>query len=98
MKFERANPDCKFEIPDKITVRQQLAYYSTAAGLPDKKMFERTWEAAKDLTRTWDCPLFPDYEKSLDEETDPKIAEILVWAGQQVRQYINSLDVIPKNS
>ena len=98
MEFKRVNPDCVFTVPDRITVRQQLAYYSTAAGLPDKKMFERTWEAAVDLVTDWECVLFPDYKQSLDEVTSPKIAEIIVWAGQQVRTHINSLDAIPKNS
>ena len=97
MEFKRVNPDCTFSIPDKITVRQQLAFYSVAAGNPDKTMFERIWKASKELIEAWNCSVFPDYEQDLDKETDPVIAQIVVWAGQQVRQYINSLELVPKN-
>lgn len=96
MKFEREN--CNFEIPDRPTVRQQILYFGAATGLERIDSMLRYWEGAKQLIQKWECEVMPDYKISLDELTDPTQAQIVMWAGLQVVQYMNGLDDIPKNS
>lgn len=97
MDFEREKPKCKFSIPDRITVRQQLEYYSLAGGVVGREMLFRYWEGARALITIWDCELIPDKDVSLDDITDPEQTQLVIWAGLQVRTYMNMLDSIPKN-
>ena len=94
MEFTRQNPSARFVVPDKITVRQQLAYFS--AGM-DAPVLERYWQAAVPLISEWECPIFPDNKASLDDATNPQVTAILVWAGLQVKRHIDSMDDVPKN-
>lgn len=98
MKFEREQPKCSFTVPDRPTVRQQLEYLSLAGGAAGRKMLERYWEGAVALIQTWDCEIFPDWRVALDDVDNPDIVDVLVWAGLKVRNHINSLDNVPKNS
>ena len=99
MEFKREKPDCEFVLPDKVTVRQQLAYYSAASTIEPEKFLERSWEAAKQIIvpLSWKCEV-TKMDANLDEITDPQAAEIILWAGLKVRDYINGLESIPKNS
>lgn len=98
MDFERANPDCKFSVPDKVTVRQQLAYYSETAAASGSDIFERYWQGAKALITSWQCEIMPDHKIDLATVTNPKIAELVVWAGVSVKNYLDTLEELPKNS
>lgn len=97
MVFERENPRCRFTIPERPTVRQQLEYYSLAGGLSVADMLMRYWNGAKALILEWQCEELPDYKADLDSITSAKAAEVVIWAGMQVRNYMVSLDELPKN-
>lgn len=97
MEFAREEPvKVRFVIPDKITVRLQMAYYSEATGVIRQNHFERLWYGARAIMQEWECELF-DKNINLDEVDDPRITEIIVWASAQVKVYINNLEAIPKN-
>ncbi len=98
--FQRENDQipCKFTLPDKITVKQQLEYFSVAGGLAGNEYWFRLWEAAKLFIQDWEFELMPDFGIDLDTVTDPRISSAVVWAGMQVSAHINSLQTIPKNS
>jgi hypothetical protein len=98
MEFQREKPDCKFEVPEKITVRMQLAYYSAASSIEQDKLLERSWEAAKQIIipASWRCELVK-LDSDLDELTDPQATDIILWAGMRVRDCMNELERIPKN-
>jgi hypothetical protein len=87
----------RFTVPDKITVRQQLAYFSTIAGIDQSERFERRWESAKTMIEEWECELIPDKDVSLDEMYSLDQTNILIWVGNQVVNYLNSLEETPKN-
>ena len=97
MEFENKKLKTRFTVPDTITVRQQLAYLSEAANITQSKMMEQTWKAATLLIETWESPHLPDYKLSLDEATDPKATDVIIWAALEVKKYINDLDKLPKN-
>jgi hypothetical protein len=95
MEFNHADPPARFSVPDKITIRQQMAYFS--AGI-DAPVLERLWIAAIPLISDWQCEIFPDHKASLDEATDPRITQVLSWAGLRVKQHIDAMGLIEKNS
>ena len=76
MLFERTNPDCKFTVPDKITVRMQMAYFSMATIERNPEMWERMWNATRELIQDWTCPLMANKDMDLDEITNPQITQI----------------------
>lgn len=94
MLFEKDG--IKFIIPDRPTVRQQLAYISATTGTDPEQHLERLWNGAKTLIESWECDLFK-VDVNLDNVSNPKIAELILWASIQVRSYINKLEDIPKN-
>lgn len=94
---ERTNPEVSFDLPDTITVRQQLAYFGAAASIPGtKEMFLRYWDGAKQLIRNWKCDLFP-LDGDLDNVSDPLVTQAVVWASMEVKRRMDSLDELPKN-
>lgn len=96
MEFTRELPvKVRFTVSDKITVRQQMAYLSDATST-NRPHIERLWLGATALIQEWECELFRK-DVDLDEVTDPRITEIMVWVALQVRNHINGLDEIPKN-
>lgn len=97
-EFKRVDPDCSFTLPETITVREQLAYYSIAGGTKGRDLWERQWEASKPLIGDWACALLPDKDTDLGEVTNPQIPLVLVWAVQQVAEYISGLEALEKNS
>lgn len=99
MEFRNEKPKCVFAVPEKITVRQQLAYYS-AAGTVDKNMIlENSWSAAKQIIvpQSWKCEVMPDINASLEELTSPLATEVILWAGAKVREYLSDFENLPKN-
>ena len=96
MEFTRQNPSARFVVPDKITVRQQLEYFSEAR-VPNRPVFERLWLGALPLIQDWQCEILPDQNVNLDDITNPHITEVIVWAGVLVKQHIDALDYTEKN-
>ena len=100
MEFKKEEPECTFAVPEKVTVRQQLAYISASSSVDQSQFLEKTWEAAKAIIipQSWRCPIMPELGADLDTLTDPKIADLILWVGMQVREHMNSLESVPKNS
>lgn len=98
--FERENvlPPCKFTVPDRITVKQQLEYFSVAGGLAGNEYWFRLWEAAKLFIQNWEFELMPDLNADLDTLSDPRVSQAIVWAGMRVSAHIDSLQAVSKNS
>lgn len=98
MNFDNDKLGVHFTLPDKVTVRDQLAYFSNAGLAHGKQLFERFWLGAVSIIQNWKCDLIPDIEKfDLDAATDPNITNIVIWVGMRVKEHMDSLDDIPKN-
>ena len=99
MEFTKEKPDCTFALPDKITVRQQLAYFSASSSVDQAQFLERSWEGAKAIIipQSWKCAIMPDMNANLDDLTDPAVADVILWAGMRVREHMNGLEALPKN-
>jgi len=97
MEFKRENPSCTFSVPDKITVRMQMAYFSQASIRPTADLWERLWMSAKPLIEDWQCEIMPDKNTDLETLTDPQITNVIIWASAQVQGYMDGLGTVPKN-
>lgn len=86
-----------FTIPDRPTVRQQMAYFSETARSVDRQHMERLWVAAQSLITNWKSEILSDIDANLDTIDNPKVTDVIIWASLQVKNHINSLDETPKN-
>lgn len=100
MEYKNERLGVTFSVPDKPTVRQQMAYYGAYGYSPvDKDRPVRMWEAALELIEAWECENIPDPKAlDLDTETSPTAASVAIWAGSTVFVYMSDLDDVPKNS
>jgi len=96
--IERENPTCKFIIPARPTVRQQMEYFSATAGAAGSQLITRYWLGARILISDWQCEALPKNDVDLDEIDNPEQTELLVWAAMQVKMFMDRLENIPKNS
>lgn len=97
MEFKRENPNCSFTVPDRITVRMQMTYFSQASIRPSADLWERLWSAALPLIENWQCELAPDKNINLDEVTDVNVTNVIIWASSQVQRYMDGLGTVSKN-
>ena len=94
-EFTNKKLGVSFRVPDKPTVRQQLAYFSEAGMASGRKMFERLWLGALTLIEDWKCDFFQSGAE-LDDVTDPRATEAILWASMRVQAHMNALDDVPK--
>jgi hypothetical protein len=98
-EFKNDKLGISFKVPDRPTVRQQLAYFSEAGAAAGREMFARLWLGALTLVADWKCEFMPKPEKvDIDEATDPRVTEAILWAGIRVERHMNSLEELPKVS
>ena len=93
--FERE--DCKFSIPARPTVRQQMEYFSATAGAVGSQMLYRYWAGALTLIQSWNCEGMPNQKVNLDEISNPDQTAVIVWAALQVKSYMDTLENVSKN-
>ncbi len=97
MEFKRDEPvSVRFTIPDRPTVRQQMAYYSEATGVTNRAHLERLWLGARSLIQEWECELFK-HDVDLDSVDDPRIMDVMLWVAIRVRDHLNQMGELPKN-
>ncbi len=97
MEYKNDRLSARFVVPDKITVRQQLAFFSMATSVLSPDLVEKLWNAARVLITEWECPALPDMNTDLNECFDPQATDVIIWAALEVKAHINNLETIPKN-
>src|SRR3990172_11722839 len=98
MEYKNDHPKVRFTVPDKPTVRQQLEYLGEATTIGGKDLFLALWRSALILIEDWECKLIPDPHKlGLEKANDLKVTEVITWTGMRVREFVNSLNEVPKN-
>lgn len=98
MEFKNEKLETSFTLPERITVRMQMAYFSEAALAFGEELFFRLWRAARTMITDWQSELVPSLgELNLDEADDPRIADLVMWAAMEVKKHMDTLDKIPKN-
>jgi hypothetical protein len=95
-EFENKDGQARFTVPERPSVRQQMAYTDAMFRGGDGPL--AWWFGARELIQDWDCKLVPKLENlDLDKVDDPKITDLLIWAGLQVKLHMAALDSVPKN-
>lgn len=88
-----------FELPDRVTVRQQLAYRGQVALATSEDTFAVHWKAVLPLLENWQCEKAPDPKAvNLDEETDVDVADVVTWTANMAAGHMLALRSTPKNS
>lgn len=95
-EFKNEKLGVRLVIPDRPTVRQQLAYFSEAGLAQGRELFERYWLAARALITEWECEACA-LDVDIDKADEPRIASVVLWAGMQVKIHMDALERIPKN-
>ncbi len=99
MKFENKELKVTFEIPDVITVRQQLKYMSYVRFTLGEEHYLALWEGAKLLMTEWECESIPKLAKyDLDKAEDFADTHIIIWVGNQVSAHVFELTSEKKTS
>lgn len=99
MRYERDEGATGFDLPDRITVRQQLAFRSRLAMRNDGGAYGRYWDAAPLLVSNWQCALIPDMAGvDLDTAVDPRLTEIIIWVADTIANHIAEMETPAKNS
>lgn len=96
-QFENETLGARFTVPDAITVRQQLAYFSARQAGAGADTFETHWRAAIPLLKDWQCEWLPDPAVDLGSLTDPRAAKAILWATARVASHLATLEAVPKN-
>lgn len=92
MKFDHPEYEASFELSDKWTVREALAYDSETEASPHGT-YIRLWDAVRAVIdpEKWHCEVPLDL--SLDDAPDEKTLDIIKWAGlagYSARQAMNA--------
>ena len=97
MKFENKELGLKFEIEEVIAVPIQMGYWALIEDLGFGAKYLRYWIGARMLIKEWEFKPFPDHNGDFAELTDPAITAALMWAGNEVFEYVEGLTA-PKNA
>ena len=97
MEYKNESLGVSFSVPDTVTVRQQLAYYSEAAMAFGEDLFPRLWAGARTLIRDWQCEAVP-LNVDIDADTNPKAGPVMIWASLRVKEHVDKLGNVEKNS
>jgi hypothetical protein len=96
MKFANEELKTTFEVPDRPTVRQQLAYYAARSDY-DTNRLESGWYGARALMQNWQSEIMPDMMTDLESLTNPSQTRLILWAGVEVFKFFMALEDMPKN-
>lgn len=98
-KYENEALGVAFELPDKITVRQQLRFRSAIAFSGESGVYERYWTGALQLMTDWTCERWPDARAiDLDGDDDPAVVDLIQYVGNVTAVHMLELRSVPKNS
>ena len=98
MRYQNDELGTSFEIGDRFTVRQQLAFRSEMAASPDESAFARYWTAALTVIEGWSSEVIPDAAAlDMDASDDPRVADVVMWTANTVAGHMRRLETPPKN-
>lgn len=98
-EFVNEKLGARFSVPDRLTVREQLRYFSVREVADMGDVYEANWRACLPLVQGWQCAALPD-PQALDLETsdDPQAARVMMWVANTVAGHVRRLGEVPKAS
>ncbi len=95
--YEDEESGASFDIADKFTVREQLAFRSRLNEQVGESAYVRYWLAGQTVMQNWLCELVPDPATlDLDASDDIRVANIVQWAANTVAGHMNRMETPPK--
>lgn len=95
--YENEALGVSFDVADRITVREQLAFRQAIFNKNAESTYERYWAGAVKVLKEWQCELVPDPTAlDLDEADDARIADIVQWTANIVAGHMAELRTPPK--
>lgn len=96
--FENEELGVSFDIPDRFTIREQLAFRGRINDQPSESAFVRYWLAAQGVIQNWQSADVPDMAAlDLDAGDSARMADIVVWTANTVAVHMSGLEATPKN-
>lgn len=98
--YENEALGISFEVPDRFTVREQLAFRAAVAEARGESSYVRYWTAAQAVAviQEWVCELVPDPAAlDLDAAEDSRVADVVQWTANTVAGHMLKLETPPKN-
>lgn len=97
--YENEALGVSFDVADRITVRQQLAFRSDLSRRDEGGLFARYWKAAPAIVTNWQCALILDMTGvDLDAVDDPRVTDVIVWTADTVAGHMAGLETPEKKS
>lgn len=97
--YDNAELGVSFDVADRFTVREQLAYRSRLAEGAGQPGYVRHWLAAPSVVTGWQCDLIPDMAAfDLDAATDARAVDIIQWTANTVAAHMFGLETPGPNS
>lgn len=97
MKIENEKIGFSFDLPERLTVRQQLKIMGLAAkGEPD---YFGIFKAALPMLENWQCEILPDpAQLDIDKETNPKLTSLIYAVAMSIFVHANRAEEVDPNS
>lgn len=86
-----------FELPDRPSVFQVVAYDSAKIEHDGQPLFIILWECARTVVTEWECESIPALDTPLDTLTGMEAAQVVEWVGTQAVLWRNALNEVSKN-
>lgn len=97
--FENTELGVSFDLPEKITVGDQLRYkgrvYAYGANVED--IYLRYWAGARGIVQNWQCEAMPDLVSDVETIETPAAADVIFWVGNVVAGHMATLGTVEKN-
>lgn len=97
MRYENERLGVSFEVADRFSVREQLAFRAAVVDAKGQTNYERYWHAAQTVMTEWTSELVPEPEAlDLDAAEDSRIADVVQWTANTVAGHMIMLESPPK--
>lgn len=97
--YERSDGSAAFDIADRFTVREQLAYRSRIAEAIGQPMLLRLWAGALTVMTNWKSVPVPDAATfDMDASGDAAAADAIQWAANTAANHMAALEMPDPNS
>jgi len=97
--YENEELDVAFDVADRISVRQQVAFRGRLGEPTDGGVYWRYWHAAPLLVTNWQSAVIPDMAAfDPDAADDPRAADIVIWVADTLAVHLRRRETPDPNS
>lgn len=97
MKFENSDLETTFEVADRPTIRQTLAYDGAVEMRIGMTTFERLWAGVQAMVKPGDWHSPVSLSVDLDSVDEQQAIQVIKWAGLALFSHMLTLRNVEKN-